>query len=142
VESLGYGTHLIIDGFSATTESLLDKNMVNACLQEVAGMLEATQAELLSAEDQTGISATLKLTESHVSLHTFSTFGTLSLHIFSRHDLRPGDMTDALGKHFGVRRVESHLSNHSRTLPQDQAARQRALLGDRAYSALRLDTSL
>jgi S-adenosylmethionine/arginine decarboxylase-like enzyme len=141
VESLGYGTQLIVDGFSAEAEPLADALPVEACLREVANMLESSQSEPLTMDSATGMSATLRLSESHVSLHTFTHLATLSLAIFSRHELRPSDMTELLGKYFGVRRVESYLSSHSRTMPQDEAAARRVLAGDRAYSALRLDSS-
>jgi S-adenosylmethionine/arginine decarboxylase-like enzyme len=138
VENLGYGTLLIIDGFKADTDNLTKVTAIETCLREVAGLLESKQSELLSLETPSGNSATLRLAESHVSLHTFSASSSLSLRVFSRHDVRPGEVTDVLEKHFGVRRVESYLSNHSRTMPANTEARQRVLLGERNYSALRL----
>jgi S-adenosylmethionine/arginine decarboxylase-like enzyme len=138
VENFGYGTLLIVDGFNADGENLKDVTTIETCLREVAGLLEANQSDLLSLETSSGNSATLRLAESHVSLHTFRDPSSLCLRVFSRHDVRPGDITDLLEKHFGVRRVESYLSNHSRTMPSDSEARQRALLGDRNYCELRL----
>jgi S-adenosylmethionine decarboxylase len=140
MESLGYGTHLILDGFNADAERLQDTNVVNTCLNDVADLLESTQSDILSVNESSGISATLRLAESHLSLHTYNT--NLSLQIFSRHDVRLSEITDVLTKHFSVRRVESFLSNHAKTLPQDSAARQKVLLGDRAYSSLRLEAVL
>lgn len=138
VETLGYGTLLIVDGFNADADNLRNAATIEACLREVAGLLESTQAEVLSLETSSGNSATLRLPESHVSLHTFSDSSSLCLRVFSRHDMRPGEITDLLENHFSVRRVESYLSGHSRTMPSDTEARQRALLGDRNYCALRL----
>ncbi len=137
MESLGYGTQLILDGFSADAERLQDKHVVTACLNEVAGLLEPTQADMLSVNDPSGISVVLRLNESHVSLHTHTT--TLSLQIFSRHDVPLSEVSGLLTKHFGVRRLESFLSNHAKTMPQDVATRQKVLAGDRAYSSLRLE---
>lgn len=137
MESLGYGKHLILDGFNADAQQLQDVTAVNACLGEVAGLLEPTQSEVLSVSEPSGISATLRLAESHLSLHTYT--ANVSLQIFSRHDVRLSEITDVLTKHFAVRRVESFLSNHAKTLPQDNAARQKVLLGDRAYNSLRLE---
>jgi S-adenosylmethionine/arginine decarboxylase-like enzyme len=138
VETLGYGTLLIVDGFNAETEALTSSATIETCLHEVAGLLESTQSDLLSLETSSGNSATLRLAESHVSLHTFRDSSSLCLRVFSRHDLRLGEMTDVLEKHFVVRRAESYLSSHSRTMPSDTEARQRALLGDRNYCELRL----
>jgi S-adenosylmethionine/arginine decarboxylase-like enzyme len=141
VENLGYGTLLIVDGFNAATDSLTNVATIEACLRDVAGLLESNQPELLSLETPLGLSAALRLPESHLSIHTFNQGNLLSLGLFSRHDVRPGDVTDALEKHFDVRRVESYLSNHSRTMPADYDKRQRVLLGDRHYCALRLTTA-
>jgi S-adenosylmethionine/arginine decarboxylase-like enzyme len=138
VENLGYGTLLIIDGFNAKTETLTNVGTIETCLREVASLLESSRGDLLNVETPSGNSATLRLAESHVSLHSFSDSSSLSLRVFSRHDVRPGEITDVLENHFSVRRVESYLSNHSRTMPSDSEARQRALLGDRNYCALRL----
>ncbi len=140
MESLGYGTQLILDGFNADAERLQDKNVVTACLNELAALLEPAQNEVLTVNDATGLSATLRLGESHLSLHTYHT--TVSLGIFSRHDVPLSEISQVLTKHFGVRRIESFLSNHAKTLPQDTEARQKVLMGDRAYSALRLETTL
>lgn len=141
VETLGYGTQLIVDGFNAEAD-LSSTQKIEACLREVAGLLESTQAELLSLETPSGKSATLRLAESHVSLHMFQDPNSLCLQLFSRHDVRPGEVTDVLEKYFSVRRLESYLSNHARTMPADNEARQRALLGDRNYCALRLAPAL
>jgi S-adenosylmethionine/arginine decarboxylase-like enzyme len=139
MESLGYGTQLILDGFNADVEHLQSEQTVTACLTEVAGLLEPVQDEVLTVTEVSGISATLRLGESHVSLHTFAPH--LCLQIFSRHDLRLSEVTDVLTRHFSVRRVESFLSSHAKTLPQDVAARKKVLLGDRAYSGLRLEAA-
>jgi S-adenosylmethionine/arginine decarboxylase-like enzyme len=142
VESLGYGTLLIIDGFNANSKTLTNRTTIETCLNEIAALLESHQEDLLSIEDATGISATLRLAESHLSLHTFSNSGSLSLRIFSRHDMRLGEITSVLEKHFAVGRIESYLSNRSKTMPLERNVRERVLLGDRAYTALRLDEIL
>lgn len=140
MESLGYGTQLILDGFNADAERLKDVTVVNACLNEVSVLLEPVQSEVLTVTEATGISATLRLSESHLSLHTFN--ANLSLQIFSRHDVPLSEVADLLTKHFSVRRVESFLSTHAKTLPQDVEARKKVLAGDRAYSSLRLEAAL
>jgi S-adenosylmethionine/arginine decarboxylase-like enzyme len=136
VESLGYGTQLILDGFNADAKKLQDENLVRMCLNEVAALLESTQSDMTQLRDSAGVSATLRLAESHLSLHTFS--NQVSLQIFSRHDLPLSAVTELLANAFSVRRVESFLSNHAKTLPQDSEARKKVLAGDRAYSSLRL----
>jgi S-adenosylmethionine decarboxylase len=140
MESLGYGTHLILDGLNADTERLQDVHVVKACLNEVAALLEPTSSDILVLSDPIGVSAMLRLNESHLSLHTYST--NLSLQMFSRHDVRLSEVGDLLTRHFAVRRVESFLSSHANTLPQNTEARKKVLAGDRAYGSLRLEATL
>ena len=139
MDSLGYGTQLILDGFNAEPQFLQDASVVTACLNEVAALLESTPGDVLTIDDVAGMSATLRLSESQISLHTYS--ANLSLQLFSRHDVRLSEVSDVLVKHFSVRRIESFLSSHAKTLPQDPEARKKVLVGDRAYSALRLEAA-
>lgn len=138
MENLGHGTQLIIDGFNAEAGSVKNTATLEACLREVAGLLEPSKTDLLTIETASGKSAALRLAESHVSLHLFHDSRNLCLQLFSRHGVPPGEVTGVLEKHFRVRRAESYLSNHAKTMPLDEATRKRVLQGDRNYCALRL----
>ena len=142
MESLGYGTHLIIDGFAAEAAALLDTAVLETFLLEQAARLEPGKRaapEVHTVEVlPTGLSAALLLPESHLSLHTFNKDRILTLSVFSRHGLALGELTDSLAKTFGVRRFESHLSNHSRTMSKEDVRRTRTLQGERSYAAVRL----
>jgi S-adenosylmethionine/arginine decarboxylase-like enzyme len=137
MESLGYGTQFILDGFNADITKLQADTVVTACLNDVAVLLEPAQNEPVSLRDSLGISAALCLNESHLSLHTYTS--SVTLHLFSRHDVRLSEVSDLVTKHFGVRRTESFLSSHARTLPQDTEARKKVLAGERAYNLVRLE---
>ena len=142
METLGYGTHMIIDGFNAETATLDDTTVLKAFLLDQATRLEPGKravSEVHTVEVlPTGLSAALLLPESHLSLHTFTKSRTLTLSVFSRHGLNLSDLTDSLAATFGVRRFESHLSNHSRTMSKEPAHRTRTLHGERSYAATRL----
>ena len=142
METLGYGTHLIIDGFAADAATLGDTAGLEAFLLEQATRLEPGKRaapEVHTVEVMpTGLSAALLLPESHLSLHTFIESRILTLSVFSRHGLALGSLTDSLVEAFGVRRFESHLSNHSRTMSKEDARRTRTLHGERSYAAVRL----
>ena len=145
METLGYGTHLILDGFNADVNSL-EEAVITDFLKGLAGLLEPGKnvtPEIRPVEDlPAGFSAALLLPESHATLHTFTEARVLSLQVFSRHGLELTDLNKRLGRTFGVRRFESHISNHSKTMSKDPERRARTLLGDRSYASLRLTEGL
>ena len=141
METLGYGTHLILDGFNADA-STLEEGVITDFLTGLADLLEPgknVNPEIRPVEDlPSGFSAALLLPESHATLHTFDEARVLSLQVFSRHGLELSDLNKRLSRAFGVRRFESHISNHSKTMSKDPERRARTLLGDRSYASLRL----
>ena len=145
METLGYGTHLILDGFNADAKSL-EEAVITDFLKGLAELLEPGKQvtpEVRPVEDlPSGFSAALLLPESHATLHTFNEARVLSLQVFSRHGLELSDLNRRLGSAFGVRRFESHISNHSKTMSKDPERRARTLLGDRSYAGLRLTEGL
>ena len=141
METLGYGTHLIIDGLNVAAASFTS-DTVEAFLAELAGELEpasVVKPEIHPVADMpSGFSAVLVLPEAHASVHLFEEARALSLHVFSRHGLEVSTVTSKLKDRFGARRFESHLSNYSKTVAKDPERRLTTLLGDRAYAAARL----
>ncbi|CAN5908017.1 hypothetical protein BH24DEI2_BH24DEI2_12730 [soil metagenome] len=142
METLGYGTHLVIDGFAADGATLLDTAVLQSFLLEQADLLEPGKRAVPEVHTvevlPTGLSAALLLPESHLSLHTFVESRIITLSVFSRHGLALGSLTDSLAATFRVRRFESHLSNHSRTMSKEDLRRTRTLHGERSYAATRL----
>lgn len=144
MESLGYGTHLIIDGFKGQAAYLGERAQAERLLQDIAALLEPRNAKppavlLESCGAPTpGLSAALLQAEAYVTLHTFTEMQAASLTVFSRHGSDLGSLTERLEAFYGLRRFESHLKNHARTMVKDLERRRRTLLGDRQYAALRL----
>ncbi len=142
METLGYGSHLILDGFKADAGALLDEAKLRTLLEALAEALEPrmTPKVLLERLDgpQGGWSGAVLQAESHVTLHTFPELQAVTLSVFSRRGLDVRRLSEALEAHLGIRRFESHLKNHSRTLAKDPARQRRTLLGDRQYAAVRL----
>lgn len=145
VETLGYGAYLIIDGLKAD-KHLNDADYIGSFLTEISKTLEPSfKAKLevyASPDGDSGVSALAVLGESHASLHTFGSHKALSLRIFSRYNVLPEVFSDALKSSFGVRRLSSHLSNHSKTVAAEADRRKKTLFGDRQYTSLRLDKNL
>ncbi len=145
METLGYGSYLIIDGLG-TPNANLDSDEAKAFLQNLANMLEPnvtadfTITPKASADE--GCSVLMVLQESHLSLHLFPACQAVSLRLFSRYDVQPEVYARALKESFGINRISSYLSNHSKTLSNDLNRRLRGLLSDRRYTSVRLNNSL
>lgn len=142
METLGYGTHLLLDGFKADERALADEAAVRAAVLALAQALEPRHAPDVLLEHLDGPlgghSAAALLAESHLTLHTFPAAQRLSASVFSRHGLDVKALSELLSRHCGARRFESHLKNHGRTMAKGLERRRRTLLGDRQYAALRL----
>lgn len=143
VDSLGYGAHLILDGFGATAP-LADEGWnkeAAARLLLVLGGLDA-QRMWVSYWFDDGVSVGIALPGSHLTLHTFVSRRTVSLSVFSPQLLATEGVTQAFRRHFGVGRLESHLGGRGVALPQDEGRAVRYLLGERTYTDVRLDDTL
>lgn len=139
METLGYGAHLIIDGFLADPAHLADADRAETLLRDLAALLEPKGKPLLTLHpDERGLSGAALLAEAHLTVHTFSDLGALALSVFSRRGIDPKLVTERLEALYGLRRFESHLKNHGRTMAKGEAQRHRALRGDRQYARTRL----
>jgi len=143
VESLGYGAHLIIDGFGSTAP-LHDEGWSRDAASQLLSALGLPDAEptRVSYWFEDGVSVGLALPESHLTLHTFAPRRTLSLSVFSPQLLATEGVIEAFRTRFGVGRLESYLGSRSVSLPQHEQRAIRHLLGERNYTDVRLDDTL
>lgn len=137
---LGYGSHLIIDGFGAEAEALASTRSL-AALKELARDFETSVLVERELSTNEGSSALLVYGESHLSLHTFLSKRALCLNVFSRRTLEFERVTSALKKRFTLGRVESYLSSRSRSY-HERLDLDALLRGERTYTCARLDESL
>ncbi len=144
MERLGFGTHLVIDGYQSRAERLSDDAVLRSLLEELAKQLEPeanVSAVLKQGEDQ-GISAAVVLAESYATIHTFPKRQCWSFQLFSRKDLEFSDISQKVREALKPGRIESHLSSRAKVMPRQKLELKRNLLGDRDYADVRLDESL
>lgn len=142
-DALGYGTHVVLDGFRADTARLADPAVVASVLTEIAGAMELTGTAdrlLVQRPDdrEAGHSVGLIDGESHVCLHTFGGLRKLTLDAFSTRFLPVEAITGVFVERFSVGRYEGQVHGRSRLLPRQAEALARALDGDRQYARVRL----
>lgn len=142
METLGFGSHLILDGFQADAAALADEARVRAVLGELQESLEPTATGALQIHmAAAGISARIILAESHLSLHTFPGRRCFCLDLFSRKAFRIPTILGVMRREFEPGRLESHRSARSKSFSCGQGELA-GLLGERAYADVRLDETL
>jgi S-adenosylmethionine/arginine decarboxylase-like enzyme len=138
---LGFGTQVVIDGFELHATHLDEPSLCDF-VEGVASRLEQhAKLDLHTAAHDEGVARGLsvgaRLNESHVIIHAFPACATLSLVVFSRKYLDWQALARELSSRFEVGRLESYVANRSRMLPKQDISK--ALLGNRHYTAFRLD---
>jgi len=141
-DTLGFGTHLILDGFRANAARLADEGRVEAVLRSVLALMGESGSGIfrlrVARDGGRGISAALVGAEAHLCLHSFPAFDKLSLEAFSTRALPTQAITEAFLQGFGVGRYEARVHGRGRLLPREVAGLEQALDGDRDYARLRL----
>ena len=143
MDSLGYGAHLIVDGFGAAAP-LGDEGWNKEAAQQLLSSLGLPDDRVVRVSHwfEDGVSVGLALPESHLTLHTFSARRTVSLSVFSPQLLATEGVLEAFRQRFEVGRLESHLGSRAVALPQDEGRAVPYLLGERNYTDVRLDDTL
>lgn len=139
-DPLGYGTHLIVDGFRVDAARPADEEAFAAALREIFTLMGGSGGEpvIVRSEGEQGLSGAIVGAEAYLCLHTFPTIDKLSLEAFSGRAIASQPITDAVVERFGVGRVECRVHGRGRLLPRGRDALEHALLGDRSYARLRL----
>jgi S-adenosylmethionine/arginine decarboxylase-like enzyme len=137
---LGFGSHVVIDGFGAEVDRLSRDalcDVVMAVSQQLEGQRKVHVEVLEQSGFMAGISAGTRLDESHVIVHAFPDCAALSLIVFSRKYLDWHTLAGELKTRFDIGRYDSHIANRSRMLPKHNS--ERALHSHRQYTAFRLE---
>ncbi|MEJ2666956.1 MAG: S-adenosylmethionine decarboxylase [Deinococcales bacterium] len=143
VDPLGYGTHLILDGFRADDVLLTDAASVESVLADLGELMNETGSVsrvtvLASPDAREGLSGALVAAESQLCIHTFAPLHKLSLEAFSSRSLPADAVKRVFVERFRVGRVECRIHGRGRLLPRAQEPLELALRGERDYVRLRL----
>ena len=143
MNSLGYGPHMIIDGYGASAP-LLDEGWVIGTAYGLLGTLSSENGDPVKVSHwfPDGVSVALVLPEAHLTLHTFAGRRLACLGMFSPQLLSAQNVTRVFQERFGVGRLEGQLGSRSVVLHQDGESAFKYLMGERSYADVRLDESL
>jgi hypothetical protein len=146
-EGLGYGTQITIDGAYADAAILSDHRAVSTVLRRIVAEVEPFVSGAISADvvlhsaGEDGLSAALIRGETAALLHAFPPLRTVTLSLFSAHDLSLTTTIRTFQDAFGVRRFQSSVRTFGHYPPRDPALLERALAGLRDYARLRVAPS-
>lgn len=141
LDILGFGSHLVIDGFQAAPELLEDEDHIARVVESLGRLLEPLPLSRQRSSHDDGLSELVILAEAHLTLHTFLLQGCVSLSIFSRKTLHLQDILNVLSEGFDIGRYESYLTRRSKTY-QNGADLEALIRGERSYVSARLDDTL
>ena len=143
MDTLGYGAHLIVDGFGSSAPLHDEPWVVEATLElfRAQGWSE-DQLTRVSYWFPEGVSVGLSLPTAHLTLHTFAARQQFSLSLFNPQTLTTENVTKMLSGRFGMGRLEAYLSSRTIALPQDHDRAVKQLIGERHYTDLRLDEAI
>jgi len=142
VAALGFGPHLVFDGFDCPRERLEDLSALYRLLDGLPDRIRMTKImppyvfrHGLPEDPAGGLSGFVLIAESHISLHTFPGRGYVNADVFSCQTFDVEDALAAFGEAFAPARVEWKLLDRGREFPKHIAASRAIVACDRRVVA-------
>ncbi|MFZ2187897.1 MAG: adenosylmethionine decarboxylase [Candidatus Moraniibacteriota bacterium] len=123
-----FGEHLMIDGYGGSFEKLNNKELVLSCLRELPDMLDmhALADPIVYAapgngkKDPGGWSGIVVIEESHISIHTFSTRGFVSIDVYTcKNGLQKDHIINYFTQQFDLQETEVNFIERGTKYPQE-----------------------
>src|SRR5262245_17440871 len=142
VAAVGFGPHLVFDGFGGPRERLENLTSLHGLLDGLPDRIRMTKImppyvfrHGLPDDPAGGLSGFVLIAESHISLHTFPGRGYVNADVFSCKTFDVQDALAAFRDAFGPARVEWKLLDRGREFPKHIAASRAIVAGDRRVVA-------
>ena len=139
---LGFGPHLVFDGFECPRERLGDLEALYRLLDGLPDRIRMTKImppyvfrHGAPGEPGEGLSGFVLIAESHICLHTFPARGYVNADVFSCERFDVEDALGALRQAFAPARVEWKLLDRGREFPKHIAASRAIVARDRRHVA-------
>ncbi|MDA1193335.1 MAG: adenosylmethionine decarboxylase [Candidatus Poribacteria bacterium] len=136
---LGFGPHLVLDGYECSYDALADLSRIYQFLDECPAQIGMTKImpphiqrySGLKPEDW-GISGFVMIAESHISIHTFPEKQYLSLDIFSCKAFDIAQAIELVSNAFGIDHYEHQVFDRGREFPHNMRRSAHIVGADRA----------
>ena len=135
---VGFGPHLMLDGYGCNKASLQDLNLVYRILDDLPNRIGMTKImppyvfkySGLRPEDW-GLSGFVLIAESHISIHTFPEKNFVSVDIFSCKAFDADFAGAYLKREFGMEKVDSTVLDRGTEFPKELNGAARLVRADR-----------
>jgi S-adenosylmethionine decarboxylase len=126
---MGFGQHLMLDGYGCPYDTLTDLDRIYEFLNQCPDLIHMTKimppyAFKYSGKvpQDWGLSGFVLIAESHISIHTFPEKGYLSIDVFSCKDFDVQTAVDFATKVFGITSQEIKIVDRGLEFPRDMGA--------------------
>lgn len=135
---IGFGPHLMLDGYGCDKKRLQDLNLIYRILDELPAKIGMTKImppyvfkySGLKPEDW-GLSGFVLIAESHISIHTFPEKNFVSVDIFSCKAFDLEFAGDYFRTAFGMEKVECNVLDRGTEFPKDLNGATRVVRAER-----------
>ena len=135
---LGFGQHLMLDGYGCPHENLTDLDRIYEFLNQCPDLIHMTKimppyAFKYSGKvpEDWGLSGFVLIAESHISIHTFPEKGYLSIDVFSCKDFDVQTAVAFATKVFGIASQEIKIVDRGLEFPRDMSTVTRFMKDER-----------
>ena len=140
-KKLGFGPHLILDGYGARKESLINITGIYNLLDRLPDRIGMTKImppyvfkySGIKSEDW-GVSGFVLIAESHISIHTFPEKNFLSVDVFSCKSFDVDRTLRYLTKAFMLKKYEIKLFDRGTEFPKEKGAATSIVMDERRIS--------
>ncbi len=124
---IGFGPHLMVDGYQASYDVLASVEAITNFLEELPKEIEMTKImppyvfkyDGGDKPEDWGISGFVIIAESHISIHTFPEKEYFSLDIFSCKDFDIDKAIKIIKEYFNTDNLEIRTTNRGTEFPRD-----------------------
>ena len=135
---IGFGPHLMLDGYGCDKKKLQDLNLIYRILDELPTRIGMTKImppyvfkySGVKPEDW-GLSGFVLIAESHISIHTFPEKNFVSVDIFSCKTFDLEFAGEYLKEAFGMEKVECNVLDRGTEFPKDLNGASRMVRAER-----------
>ncbi len=139
---IGFGPHLMLDGYGCDKKKLQDLNLIYRILDELPTQIGMTKImppyvfkySGVKPEDW-GLSGFVLIAESHISIHTFPEKNFVSVDIFSCKTFDLEFAGEYLKNAFGMEKVECNVLDRGTEFPKDTNGAARMARAERRRAA-------
>jgi len=124
---IGFGPHLMVDGYEGSFETLASIESITKFLDELPAQIGMTKImppyvfkyDGGEKPEDWGISGFVIIAESHISIHTFPEKGYFSIDIFSCKDFNIKEAIDIIKEFFQTDKLEIQTTSRGTEFPRD-----------------------